>query len=413
MEEGLSIGQMFYMIAYENWRPHIPEHCPHGYADLMAACWHEDPEQRPTAQQLLRRLQRLYVQAKQEFLAAKASSDQQEKQTQAPRAAGSSRQRSSQVAAAAAGSSPPGTAGPFTQSPFSASNAINMQAVPVAATAAAVGVGAAEASTAASGTVGGITYSPARQQAQWQQQQQAPQQPCGYPLPQSQMLPAKSVQVGSSVGEGSSVNRAAAPTSSRRSFGGHANTGHHLDSYQPYVQAVLQRAASTSSPLLGWPLSPRFEDASDATAAAAAGAGCPLSHLNAGVLQLPEQQQQQYSAYGGPRAAYGPSGLSGARSSFPQQQEDPAGDDETALFDEDGFASESLLCQLTNPNNVVTQVDYVEQYSGYMFDSESQQQQQQQQQQQEGPLVQPTQEVVELYRQQLQHLQRQAQQQQQ
>jgi hypothetical protein len=70
MDEGLSIGQMFYMIAYQDWRPQVPEGCPPGYADLMVSCWQEDPEQRPTAQQLLRRLQLLYVKAKQQLLAA-------------------------------------------------------------------------------------------------------------------------------------------------------------------------------------------------------------------------------------------------------------------------------------------------------------------------------------------------------
>jgi hypothetical protein len=70
-DEGLSIGQMFYMIAYQNWRPLIPDNCPLGFVELMTACWHEDPEQRPTAQQLLKRLQKLYVQAKQELSARK------------------------------------------------------------------------------------------------------------------------------------------------------------------------------------------------------------------------------------------------------------------------------------------------------------------------------------------------------
>jgi hypothetical protein len=63
-DEGVSIGQMFYMIAYQGWRPAIPANCPHGYAELMMDCWAEEPDQRPTALQLLRRLQKLYTQQK-------------------------------------------------------------------------------------------------------------------------------------------------------------------------------------------------------------------------------------------------------------------------------------------------------------------------------------------------------------
>ena len=73
LEEGLSIGQVFYMIAYQAWRPVTPPNCPPGYAQLMAACWHEDPAQRPTVQQLLRSLQQLYVAEKQALAAAKAT----------------------------------------------------------------------------------------------------------------------------------------------------------------------------------------------------------------------------------------------------------------------------------------------------------------------------------------------------
>jgi hypothetical protein len=70
-EEGVCVGQMFYMIAYQDWRPQVPEGCPPGYADLMVSCWQEDQEQRPTAQQLLRRLQLLQGQARQESIAAR------------------------------------------------------------------------------------------------------------------------------------------------------------------------------------------------------------------------------------------------------------------------------------------------------------------------------------------------------
>lgn len=70
-DEGTSVGQMFYAIAYQNWRPEIPAGCPQGYAELMAVCWHDDPEQRPTANQLLRRLQVLQGQARQESVSAR------------------------------------------------------------------------------------------------------------------------------------------------------------------------------------------------------------------------------------------------------------------------------------------------------------------------------------------------------
>ncbi|KAF6265892.1 hypothetical protein COO60DRAFT_768059 [Scenedesmus sp. NREL 46B-D3] len=70
-EEGLSIGQIFYMIAYQNWRPTVPANCPPGYTQIMTACWHQDPEQRPTVQQLLRSLQKLYVAEKQRLAAGR------------------------------------------------------------------------------------------------------------------------------------------------------------------------------------------------------------------------------------------------------------------------------------------------------------------------------------------------------
>jgi hypothetical protein len=70
-DEGLSVGQMFCMIAYQDWRPEVPPDCPPGYVELMTSCWHQDPEQRPTAQQLLRRLQKLQGQARQESMSAR------------------------------------------------------------------------------------------------------------------------------------------------------------------------------------------------------------------------------------------------------------------------------------------------------------------------------------------------------
>jgi hypothetical protein len=58
-----------FAVAYQNWRPVVPDNCPPGFAELMTACWHQDPEQRPTVQQLLSTLQKLYVAEKQKLVA--------------------------------------------------------------------------------------------------------------------------------------------------------------------------------------------------------------------------------------------------------------------------------------------------------------------------------------------------------
>ena len=41
--------QVFYKVCYEQARPPVPEHMPAAYAEIMQACWHQDPEQRPTS----------------------------------------------------------------------------------------------------------------------------------------------------------------------------------------------------------------------------------------------------------------------------------------------------------------------------------------------------------------------------
>jgi negative regulator of sigma E activity len=74
MDEGMTVGQMFYMIAYQSWRPDTPADCPTDFAELMTACWHEDPEQRPTASQVLSKMQKLYAGVKKQYLAALAAS---------------------------------------------------------------------------------------------------------------------------------------------------------------------------------------------------------------------------------------------------------------------------------------------------------------------------------------------------
>eukprot|EP00878_Enallax_costatus_P003660 GHUV01003874.1.p1 GENE.GHUV01003874.1~~GHUV01003874.1.p1 ORF type:complete len:512 (+),score=157.35 GHUV01003874.1:108-1643(+) len=68
--EGLSLGQIFHTIVYQSWRPSTPADCPAAYAHLMQACWHADPQQRPTAQQVLRALQKLYITEKRAAAAA-------------------------------------------------------------------------------------------------------------------------------------------------------------------------------------------------------------------------------------------------------------------------------------------------------------------------------------------------------
>jgi hypothetical protein len=67
-DESISIGQIFYLIAYEGWRPTIPEGCPPGYAELMVACWDPEAEQRPSMPEVLKQLQKLYNQEKHKMM---------------------------------------------------------------------------------------------------------------------------------------------------------------------------------------------------------------------------------------------------------------------------------------------------------------------------------------------------------
>jgi hypothetical protein len=62
-------------VVYQDWRPTVPPDCPPGYAQLMTACWHQDPEQRPTVQQLLRSLQNLYVAEKEQLTAERQGAE--------------------------------------------------------------------------------------------------------------------------------------------------------------------------------------------------------------------------------------------------------------------------------------------------------------------------------------------------
>lgn len=105
MDEDLSIGQMFYMIAYQNWRPDMPTDCPPDFVDLMTACWHEDPEQRPTASRLLRKMQKLYAAAKQQYVAANATNHQADRAQQAANHQADTVQQGATASSASAGGS--------------------------------------------------------------------------------------------------------------------------------------------------------------------------------------------------------------------------------------------------------------------------------------------------------------------
>jgi len=381
MEEGLSIGQMFYMIAYEGWRPQLPEDCPPGYADLMTACWHEDPEQRPTGQQLLRRLQKMYVQAKQQFLTTRAGTSQQ---------AGRAGAGASRPTAPAARAFPSGGSLEESYSPTAAA---------VAAAQMGHAGGAAAAAAAASPPVH-------EQEVQnyLEQLQQHPVRQCSLQAPGGT---AVSARLTSSVEEGSiDVPAPATGRPSNSSSGPEEPEG-----YQPYVQAVLQRSTSVSSPVLGRPITPRPLGSAAGEAASsprhavlqqpAALAPGQLAQLQEQLAQLqqdPEAQQQvlqQYAVFVPPMLPVDVSGGVAGPSFYNQQ----GAGDEAGLFDEDGMASESLLRQLTSPSNALSAVEPEEQYSGFMHATSAGGQQLQQQSMQQA---------VELYRQQLQYLQQQA-----
>lgn len=55
--DGLSLGQIYCMVALHGWRPEVAE-MPADYAALMQACWHADRQQRPTIGKVLLALQK-------------------------------------------------------------------------------------------------------------------------------------------------------------------------------------------------------------------------------------------------------------------------------------------------------------------------------------------------------------------
>lgn len=152
LDAGMSVGQMFYMIAYQGWRPDIPADCPSDFAELMTACWQEDPEQRPSASQLLSRMQKLYAGVKQQYLAAKA--------------VGHSSSKAGQAAGTASGSA---GASQTTGSAVEASAARPAPAPLIQA-------GGAAGSDTADVTASSAVATPASGQSSGQQQQALPQQ---------------------------------------------------------------------------------------------------------------------------------------------------------------------------------------------------------------------------------------------
>jgi mitogen-activated protein kinase kinase kinase 13 len=46
-------GQVIYLIKHEKARPDIPKNCPDVYAEIIAKCWENSPDDRPTAIELL------------------------------------------------------------------------------------------------------------------------------------------------------------------------------------------------------------------------------------------------------------------------------------------------------------------------------------------------------------------------
>ncbi|BDA49709.1 probable LIM domain-containing serine/threonine-protein ki at C-terminar half [Coccomyxa sp. Obi] len=53
--EGLRQSQIICKVM-TGWRPEVPEGCPSGYTDIMVACWHANPAQRPGFADILQRL---------------------------------------------------------------------------------------------------------------------------------------------------------------------------------------------------------------------------------------------------------------------------------------------------------------------------------------------------------------------
>ena len=54
--EGMNPMQMGFAVGSQGYRPPIPEDTPKGLAELIAACWHNEPQQRPSFASVLGKL---------------------------------------------------------------------------------------------------------------------------------------------------------------------------------------------------------------------------------------------------------------------------------------------------------------------------------------------------------------------
>jgi len=55
--EGLPHFQIVFQVGTQGLRPTIPRHCPHAWARLITDCWSEDPNGRPSFEEIRERLQ--------------------------------------------------------------------------------------------------------------------------------------------------------------------------------------------------------------------------------------------------------------------------------------------------------------------------------------------------------------------
>jgi hypothetical protein len=178
------------------------------------------------------------------------------------------------------------------------------------------------------------------------------------------------------------------------------------DVYQPYVQAVLQRSTSVSSPRFGRPLTPLTPTALHAEAAGAlmqpaAVPGQEPQRLGQDQFAAQQQLLQGFAVFVPPVVPLEPSeGMVGTFG----VQEYAAGHDlaEEDLFDEDGLASESLLRQLMGPSSTQRGGEFDDHFSGYLHPAPAE----------TAAQTQSMQETVDQYRQQLAMLQQWSQQQQ-
>ena len=56
---GVPDRHLTYLVLVKGLRPAVPSDTPRAYADLMAACWAEEPRARPTAAEVVAALQRM------------------------------------------------------------------------------------------------------------------------------------------------------------------------------------------------------------------------------------------------------------------------------------------------------------------------------------------------------------------